>query len=269
MGALPLKGNLGMQATLLEQAPPNQLVELLLPHPWASIAERAGAPSNICVDAALALRHAFGQYGIRSELQPVDLNGTVFHGYCLLVLPDSQRMVDATVGQFAQIAALEQGPLINRTAAAGRREISAIPTWSPAESTTTQPRSPAATHRRDAAPAGSDHRSAATRWQRPRCQRRIDDTLPLLRLTSTPYRSTGRNARDSPYELVHGWRSGVIDVLVDRQAFVPLDAFRAAAPLRVRRYQWPPPAPVGQGRGRPGGVSHHVPKTAYALKAPP
>ncbi|WP_327668120.1 MULTISPECIES: hypothetical protein [unclassified Streptomyces] len=139
MEALPLKGNLGMQATLLEKAPPNQLVELLLPHLWASIAEEVGAPSNICVDAALALRHAFGQYGIRSELQPVDLNirnregdeevfrtseqswsadGTVFHGHCLLVLPDSQRLVDATVEQFAQIAALNQGPLIGRTTAA-------------------------------------------------------------------------------------------------------------------------------------------------------
>ncbi|WP_199546308.1 hypothetical protein [Streptomyces sp. N35] len=107
-----------------------------MPHLWASIAEGVGAPSNICVDAALALRHAYGQYGIRSELQPVDLSirsqhgdtevfrtseqswsedGTVFHGHCLLVLPDSQRMVDVTVEQFAQIAALQQGPLVGRT----------------------------------------------------------------------------------------------------------------------------------------------------------
>ncbi|NUK01113.1 hypothetical protein [Streptomyces lunaelactis] len=137
--ALPLKGNLEMQATLLEKAPPEQLVELLMPHLWASIAEESGAPSNICVDAALTLRHAFGQYGIRSVIQPVDLiirdqrgneevyrtseqswsaDGTVFHGHCLLALPDSQRIVDATVEQFEQVAAVGAGPLIGKTAAA-------------------------------------------------------------------------------------------------------------------------------------------------------
>lgn len=128
-----------MLSTLLSQAPPDQLVELALPHVWASVAEQHGAPANICVDAALTLRHAFGQFGIRAELQPVDLliwdqdgdrevfstneqmwgdGGRVFRGHCLLTLPDSGRIVDATIEQFKQLATLNMGPLIGKTAAA-------------------------------------------------------------------------------------------------------------------------------------------------------
>lgn len=77
MGALPLKGNLGMQATLLEQAPPDQLVELLLPHLWASIAEEVGAPELQPVDLNIRTQEG-GEEVFRTSEQSWSADGTVF-----------------------------------------------------------------------------------------------------------------------------------------------------------------------------------------------
>lgn len=127
--------NSALTATLLEQATPEQLVDLLLPHLWASISQTQGVPANICVDASTTLRHAYGQLGVRSEFQVVELvvedengdrvrhatleptwkdDGTVFNGHCVLILPDSQRIVDATVEQFDKVGPLGMGPLIGK-----------------------------------------------------------------------------------------------------------------------------------------------------------
>jgi hypothetical protein len=103
---------------------------------WASIVD--GIPANVCVDACLTLQHAYVQLGIRAELQPVGLvirdergrekqyaglepswsgGGTVFHGHGVLMLPDSQRVVDATVEQLDKVRELRKGPLIGKVAA--------------------------------------------------------------------------------------------------------------------------------------------------------
>lgn len=129
-----LRGNTDLIAAILAKAPPEQLVELLLPHLWAGVVD--GTPANICVNACLTLQHAYGQLGIRSEIQPVGLelrdgrgrkvrcastepqweqDGTVFTGHCVLMLPDSDRIVDPTVEQFDAVRAIGQGPLIART----------------------------------------------------------------------------------------------------------------------------------------------------------
>ncbi|MCZ4120266.1 hypothetical protein [Streptomyces sp. H39-S7] len=136
-GSSPLRGRPGAVATLLERLSGDQLVELLMPHLWASIVE--GIPSNTCVDACHTLRYAYGQFGLRSELQPVSLmvrngqgetvvdtaeepwwsaDGSIFHGHCVLGLPDCLRVVDPTVEQFAPVRELGQGPLVGRTIAA-------------------------------------------------------------------------------------------------------------------------------------------------------
>ena len=135
-GGNTLRGSQAVTAAILAQAPPDALVELLLPNMWALIAE--GAPANICVDSCLTLQHAYGQFGIRSELVLVDLairkadgsgvlhgtpdphwreDGKTFNGHCMLHLVDSGRFVDATVEQFEEVRAQGGGPLVGRMVA--------------------------------------------------------------------------------------------------------------------------------------------------------
>ncbi|SDP62426.1 hypothetical protein SAMN04487981_12953 [Streptomyces sp. cf386] len=121
-------------ATLLQHAKPDQLVELVLPHLWAALAD-GRVPANVCVDACMTLRHAYGQLGVRAELLPVDLavqckdgsgtrygsltpswSGTSWNGHCVLVLPDSERFVDATVEQFDEVREIGAGPMIGKVA---------------------------------------------------------------------------------------------------------------------------------------------------------
>lgn len=128
---LPLRGNLEVAAKMLQHAKPDQLVELVLPYLWVSIAD--GHPANVCVDACQTLRNAYGQLGVRAELQPVDLviqdrngnrvrygslkptwTGTSWNGHCVLVLPDAERIVDATVEQFDKVREIGVGPLVGK-----------------------------------------------------------------------------------------------------------------------------------------------------------
>ncbi|MFC9916540.1 hypothetical protein [Streptomyces sp. NPDC059862] len=123
-----------MTATLLQHAKPDQLVELVLPHLWVSIID-GSAPANVCVDACQTLRNAYGQLGVRAELQPVNLviqdqtgnrvrfgsltpswTGTSWNGHCVLVLPDSERIVDPTIEQFEKVRAIGAGPMIGKVA---------------------------------------------------------------------------------------------------------------------------------------------------------
>jgi hypothetical protein len=81
---------------------------------WAALSD-GRAPANICVDACLTLRNAYGQLGVRAELLPATVairkkngtgalygsltpswTGTSGNGHCALVLPDSERFVDPT-----------------------------------------------------------------------------------------------------------------------------------------------------------------------------
>ncbi|MFJ8746196.1 hypothetical protein ACIRL2_43420 [Embleya sp. NPDC127516] len=123
-------------AGVLAQAPPDRLVEQLLPQLWLALAD--GFPANVCVDACITLSFAFGQFGIESLLQPVDLTiedasgavvvhgsprpswnaaGTEFTGHCVLWLPDSRRLIDPTVEQYERMRRLDLGPLVARSVA--------------------------------------------------------------------------------------------------------------------------------------------------------
>ncbi|QCD60291.1 hypothetical protein [Streptomyces hawaiiensis] len=123
-----------MTATLLQHAKPDQLVELMLPHLWVSIID-GSIPANVCVDACQTLRNAYGQLGVRAELQPVNLviqdsngdrvrhgslqpswTGTSWNGHCVLILPDCERIVDATVEQFDKVREVGAGPMIGKVA---------------------------------------------------------------------------------------------------------------------------------------------------------
>ncbi|MDH2393982.1 hypothetical protein QCN29_35585 [Streptomyces sp. HNM0663] len=119
---------------MLEHAKPDQLVELVLPSLWVALAD-GRVPANVCVDACLTLRSAYGQLGVRAELLPVDLairnrhgegvrygsltpswTGTSWNGHCVLVLPDSGRFVDATVEQFDEVRKIGMGPMVGKVA---------------------------------------------------------------------------------------------------------------------------------------------------------
>ncbi|MEH6375872.1 hypothetical protein V7793_16255 [Streptomyces sp. KLMMK] len=121
-------------ARMLEHAKPDQLVEVVLPYLWVALAD-GRVPANICVDACMTLRNAYGQLGVRAELLPVDLavqskdgggtrygsltpswRGTSWNGHCVLVLPDSERFVDATVEQFDEVREIGMGPMVGKVA---------------------------------------------------------------------------------------------------------------------------------------------------------
>lgn len=133
-GGLPLRGSMDHTARMLEHAKPDQLVELVLPYLWVALAD-GRVPANVCVDACMTLRNAYGQLGVRAELLPVDLavqhkdgggtrygsltpswTGTAWNGHCVLVLPDSERFVDATVEQFDEVREIGMGPMIGKVA---------------------------------------------------------------------------------------------------------------------------------------------------------
>ena len=105
----------------------------MVPTLWAGMLR--GQPANICVDSCRILQCCYAQFGIRSEIRAVDLavtddagrtymhgspepswEGNVLDGHCILYLPDEQRVVDATIEQFREIARLKQGPLVGRMA---------------------------------------------------------------------------------------------------------------------------------------------------------
>ncbi|RAJ76943.1 hypothetical protein K377_06112 [Streptomyces sp. PsTaAH-137] len=119
-------------ARMLEHAKPDQIVELVLPFLWAALSD-GRAPANICVDACLTLRNAYGQLGVRAELLPVTVairkengtgtlygsltptwSGTEWNGHCALVLPDSERFVDPTIEQFSEVRKLGMGPMVGK-----------------------------------------------------------------------------------------------------------------------------------------------------------
>ncbi|MFE7111796.1 hypothetical protein ACFU98_29635 [Streptomyces sp. NPDC057575] len=130
--ALPFRGSLDHASAMLEHAKPDQIVELVLPYLWASLAD-GRIPANVCVDACMTLRNAYGQLGVRAELLPVTLEirsedgsrirygsltpawtGTTWNGHCVLALPDSGRFVDATVEQFSEVREVGNGPLVGK-----------------------------------------------------------------------------------------------------------------------------------------------------------
>ncbi|MGW2785928.1 hypothetical protein ACWC3X_32540 [Streptomyces populi] len=125
-------------ARMLEHAKPDQLVELVLPFLWVALSD-GRAPANICIDACLTLRNAYGQLGVRAELLPVTVairkkngtgtvygsltpswTGTSWNGHCALVLPDSERFVDPTIEQFDEVRKIGMGPMVGKVAMSSR-----------------------------------------------------------------------------------------------------------------------------------------------------
>ncbi|MFC8899069.1 hypothetical protein [Streptomyces cinereoruber] len=139
-----LPGSLDLMARMLEHAKPDQIVELVLPFLWVALSD-GRAPANICVDACLTLRNAYGQLGVRAELLPVTVaiqkkngagtlygsltpswTGTEWNGHCALVLPDSERFVDPTIEQFAEVRKIGMGPMVGKVAMSTREDGSLV-----------------------------------------------------------------------------------------------------------------------------------------------
>ncbi|MFD7603120.1 hypothetical protein ACFWAN_21815 [Streptomyces mirabilis] len=133
-----LPGSMDHMARMLEHAKPDQLVELVLPFLWVALSD-GRAPANICVDACLTLRNAYGQLGVRAELLPVTVairkkhgtgtvygsltpswTGTSWNGHCALVLPDSERFVDPTIEQFDEVRKIGMGPMVGKVSMSSR-----------------------------------------------------------------------------------------------------------------------------------------------------
>jgi GNAT superfamily N-acetyltransferase len=110
--------------------PPDALIAMLVASLWTGI--MAGREANVCVDACRILQHAYGQFGMRSELQAVELDvvdargsvihhapepsweGNVLDGHCILYLSDDRRFIDATVEQYRRLAHFRFGPIVGR-----------------------------------------------------------------------------------------------------------------------------------------------------------
>ncbi|WP_369192427.1 hypothetical protein [Streptomyces sp. R08] len=139
-----LPGSVDHMARMLEHAKPDQIVELVLPFLWAALSD-GRAPANICVDACLTLRNAYGQLGVRAELLPVTVairkkngtgtlygsltptwTGTSWNGHCALVLPDSERFVDPTIEQFDEVRKIGMGPMVGKVAMSTREDGSLV-----------------------------------------------------------------------------------------------------------------------------------------------
>jgi len=84
-----------------------------VPHP-ALLLRAVRHPFQIrAVD--LAVTDDAGRMYMHGSPQP-SWEGNVLDGHCILYLPDEQRVVDATIEQFREIARLKQGPLVGRMA---------------------------------------------------------------------------------------------------------------------------------------------------------
>lgn len=119
-----------MSALENPDVPPDLLIALMVPTLWSAL--MTGRQANVCVDACRILQHAYGQFGMPSELHAVSLDvvdargdvihhapepsweGTVLDGHCILYLPDDCRFVDATVEQYRQVAHRGLGVLVGR-----------------------------------------------------------------------------------------------------------------------------------------------------------
>lgn len=118
--------------SLLMQGSGEFLAIQFLPKLWVKLAE--GKRANACLDACVQLRHAYQQFGIPAEILPV---GVVIHhpdggrtqyatdqprwdgdstllGHTVLLLPEHDKLIDATIEQVPEIRDLRQGPVIGR-----------------------------------------------------------------------------------------------------------------------------------------------------------
>jgi hypothetical protein len=130
---VPLRSDPSVIEGLLEIGQPEQMLMLLPALLWVDTVAFQQLPSNVCLDAAHTLRQTYRWLGMRADVVPVQLAvehaagrrpGSMygsarphyrtdsFVGHCVLRLPDAHRFVDATVGQFPQIAAGTGAPIV-------------------------------------------------------------------------------------------------------------------------------------------------------------
>lgn len=114
-----------------ETIEPDLMVELLLPALWLS--HMTGQPANHCVDGSMTLHYAYKEFGITADPRAVDLavndrsrqtilygqpnphwEGSTFHGHCILWLPETRRVIDATVEQYPEVRRYRLGPICGR-----------------------------------------------------------------------------------------------------------------------------------------------------------
>ncbi|MGN2642419.1 hypothetical protein ACTD5D_40855 [Nocardia takedensis] len=138
-----LKGSMEQIGALLfsGRSTPDAMVELLPSMLW--LGHMHGRPANICVDASMVLHYAYAELGITAHPRAVDLmindertgrtiaygrpdpvwEDTAFAGHCVLWLPHSRRLVDATVEQYPEVRRYRLGPIVGRmTATSGTAE---------------------------------------------------------------------------------------------------------------------------------------------------
>ncbi|GAA0911052.1 hypothetical protein [Pseudonocardia zijingensis] len=121
---------------LSPDVPPDLLIEALPAALWLNV--MSGQRANVCVDGSMILHFAYQQLGIVAEPRAVDLvihdartdrrvfygrpdpwwDGTTFHGHCILWLPGSRRLIDATVEQYPEVRKYRLGPIIGRSVVA-------------------------------------------------------------------------------------------------------------------------------------------------------
>lgn len=116
---------------------PDLLIEMLPPLLWLWHSD--ALTGNLSVDGSVVLQHAYAQLGIAARVCPVDVvvkhpsnnqhtlygrpdpcwDDEVFDGHCVVWLPQSGRLVDATVEQFPEVRRHQLGPVVGRAAFTG------------------------------------------------------------------------------------------------------------------------------------------------------
>jgi len=133
----PLRVDEEVIAGLLLQGEPEHLIVMLPTLLWIDAAAHHRLPPNLCLEAAHTLRQAYLWLGLQADIIPVRLDlehrsgrrtgtrygsdrahysGTDFVGHCVLHLPEMGRMIDATVGQFPEIARGTGAPIVGKDA---------------------------------------------------------------------------------------------------------------------------------------------------------
>jgi len=135
----PLRSTKAAVATLLEGGEADRLLAQMPALLWVDTMAYQQLPSNLCLAASHSLRQAYRWLGLQADVVPVtlaieDVSGRVggmlygnarlqftsdavgdgFAGHCILRLPELGRFVDATAGQFPQIAVGAGAPVVGR-----------------------------------------------------------------------------------------------------------------------------------------------------------
>lgn len=131
----PLRSDASILQSLVLGGEAQQQLMLLPALIWVDSMAYSKLPSNMCLDAAHTLRQVYLWLGMRANVIPVQLmvepvagsqggtrygnehphyNGDRFAGHCILHLPDDGRFIDATVGQFPEIARGTGAPIVGR-----------------------------------------------------------------------------------------------------------------------------------------------------------